>query len=386
MVAAGLLCKGGRKSFHLPLQLQQLLRQRAVLPHPGAHLFHPFKVHHLQRRKGSVRVGGVEEAQLVALLGGLVLRQAAEGALFGGADHDIKDRLPAAQLHPAHGGHGLCTQTLRREGHELALAALPGDTEHPLLVVELPHQLNDKVALPCKGTVGALEHIPAQLAARLLQGGDGTGSGHAAGGAALRQVAVAADLLQFLDAAVAVAQAVALQASRLQRTEAFLVQAAHNVHDVPAQVGKLLLVHPSGIAEHIPLAGGQQHVLVHGVVHLINGILAVLHHVDVAEPGRGILLHEQRVEHKGILAVVVQSARRQRRVVLAGIQHHAVAKLAVVQTQFAVLVRALIVPVHHHALVGGGLAILVDVPGHVHHPGGVPCQLRVLRGQPGSVL
>ena len=49
----------------------------------------------------------------------------------------------------------------------------------------------------------------------------------------------------------------------------------------------------------------EQHVLVHGVVHLINGILAVLHHVDVAEPGGRILFHEQRVEHKGVLAVVV---------------------------------------------------------------------------------
>ena len=158
------------------------------------------------------------------------------------------------------------------------------------------------------------------------------------------------------------------------------------MHDVPAQVGQLLLVHPGGVAEHIPLAGRQQHVLVHGVVHFVNGVLAVLHHVDVAEPGGRILLHEQRVEHKGILAVVVQSARRQRRVVLAGIQHHAVAQLAVMQPQFAVLVRALIVPVHHHALVGGGLAVLVDVPGHVHHTGGVPCQLWILRGQPGGVL
>ena len=158
------------------------------------------------------------------------------------------------------------------------------------------------------------------------------------------------------------------------------------MHDVPAQVGQLLLVHPGGIAEHIPLAGGQQHVLVHGVVHFVNGVLAVLHHVDVAEPGGRILLHEQWVEHKGVLAVVVQPARRQRRVVLAGIQHHAVAQLAVMQPQFAALVRALIVPVHHHALVGGGLAVLVDVPGHVHHTGGVPCQLWILRGQPGGVL
>ena len=84
--------------------------------------------------------------------------------------------------------------------------------------------------------------------------------------------------------------------------------------------------------------------------------------------------------------MVVQAARCQRRVVLAGIQHHAVAQLAVVQPQFAGFVRALIVPVHHHALVGGGLAIFVDVPGHIHHTGGVPCQLRVLRGQPGGVL
>ena len=84
----------------------------------------------------------------------------------------LEDTARLTAQYPQLTGHaaaGHRPQRLRREGHELALAALPGDAEHPLLVVELPHQLNNKVALPCKGTVGALEHIPAQLAARLLQ-------------------------------------------------------------------------------------------------------------------------------------------------------------------------------------------------------------------------
>ena len=158
------------------------------------------------------------------------------------------------------------------------------------------------------------------------------------------------------------------------------------MHDVPAEIGQLFLVHTRRVAEHIPLLCTQQHVLVHGMVHLVNGGLAVLHHIDVAKARRAVLLHEQRVKYKGVLPVVVQAAFCQRRVILAGVQHHAVAELAVVQHHAPRFIRALVVPVHHHALGAGVLPFIVDVPGHVQHAGGVSCQLRVLRAQPGRVL
>ncbi len=115
---------------------------------------------------------------------------------------------------------------------------------HPLLVVELAHQLDDEIALLCKSTVGALEHIAAEFAACLLQGRNGAGCGHTSGSAALRHVPVAADLLQLFNAALAVTQAVALQARRLQRTETVVVEPSHHMHDVPAEIGQLFLVRP----------------------------------------------------------------------------------------------------------------------------------------------
>ncbi len=63
---------------------------------------------------------------------------------------------------------GHSAQLLRAEGGILHPAALAGNAVHPLLVVELPHQLNDQVALLRKRPVRALQHVPAQLAARLL--------------------------------------------------------------------------------------------------------------------------------------------------------------------------------------------------------------------------
>ena len=54
------------------------------------------------------------------------------------------------------------------EGKVRHPAALAGNAVHPLLVVELSHQLNDQVALLRKRPVRALQHVPAQLAARLL--------------------------------------------------------------------------------------------------------------------------------------------------------------------------------------------------------------------------
>ena len=156
--------------------------------------------------------------------------------------------------------------------------------------------------------------------------------------------------------------------------------------DVPAEIRQLLLVDACRIAEHIALLGRQQNVLVHGMVHLVNGVLAVFHHIDVPKARGAVLLHEEHIEHKGILSVVIQAPVRQLRVILAGVQHNAVAELAVVQHPAARRVRALVVPIHHHALVRGVHAVLVDVAGYVQHPGGMACQLGILGRQLGSVL
>ena len=122
------------------------------------------------------------------------------------------------------------------------------------------------------------------------------------------------------------------------------------------------------------------------MVHLVDGGLAVLHHVDVAKARRAVLLHKQRVEHEGILPVVVEAPASQGRVVLAGVEHHPVAELTVVQHHAAIFIRAFIIPVHHDALGAGVLPGIVDVTGHVQHAGGAAFQLRVLRTQPGGVL
>ena len=158
------------------------------------------------------------------------------------------------------------------------------------------------------------------------------------------------------------------------------------MHDVPAEIGQLFLVDPCRVAEHVPLLCAQQHVLVHGMVHLVNGRLAVLHHIDVSKARRAVLLHKQRVKYKGVLSVVVQAPFCQRRVVLAGVQHHAVAELAVVQHHAATGIRPLIVPVHHHALGAGVLPFIVDVPGHIQHTGGAAPQLRIPGAQLGRIL
>ena len=145
--------------------------------------------------------------------------------------------------------------------------------------------------------------------------------------------------------------------------------------DVPRQVSQLFLIDARRVAQHIPLAGREQDVLVHGVVHLVDGGLALLHHIDVPEARRAVLFHEQRVEHKGILAVVVEASFGQRRVVLAGVEHHAVAELAVVQHAPALRRELFVVPVHHHALAVGVQPAVVEVVGHLQRAGAVALQL-----------
>ena len=145
--------------------------------------------------------------------------------------------------------------------------------------------------------------------------------------------------------------------------------------DIPGDIRQLVLVDARRVAQNIPLFGRQQHIFIHGVVHLVDGRLALLHHVDVAKSRRAVLFHEQRVEHERILAVIVESASGQRRVVLAGIEHNAVAEFAVVEQDPAVLVRLFIVPVHHHAFFAGVQPAVVEKARHIQHAGAVSLEL-----------
>ena len=288
----------------------------------------------------------------------------------------------STQLHAAHHAAGLGPELLAGERHELRLAGRPGDAVDPLFVVELPHQLDDEVTFLRKGPVGALQHVAAQLASGFLQGRNGRSRCQAARGAALAHIPVAADLLQLGHPRVPVADAVALQPRRLQRGQAAVPQRPGHVHDVPRPVRQLLFVHARRVAQQKAGLCRQLDVLVHGMVHLVDGGLGVLHHVDVPKPRRAVLFHEQRVEHERIQPVVVESPVGILRVVFAGVEHHPIAELAVVQQRFPFGPGLLVVPVHHHALVGGVDVLVVHVLCHFQCAAGVAVQL----GPPGFQL
>ena len=269
-----------------------------------------------------------------------------------------------AQLHAAHALHRLRPQHLSRELPVLRAALLAGDPVDAALVVELPHQVDDEVAFFCKGAIRALQHVPAQLRACFLQGRDGRGRRQAAGRAALIHVPVAADLLQLGHAVLLVCDGVGGQRSRLQLHKAPLVQPSRDMYHVLRRVQQLVLVHARRVRDKVAFLGRCQRVLVHGLRHPVDGVLRVLHHVDVSKARRAVLFHEERVEHKGIFSVVVEARLGHRRVVLAGVEHHAVAELAVMHHGLTAGLLPLIIPVHHHALFAGVDVLVADVLPH----------------------
>ena len=63
------------------------------------------------------------------------------------------------------------------------------------------------------------------------------------------------------------------------------------------------------------------------------------------------------------------------RVVLAGVEDDPVAELAVMQQRLPLRAGLFVVPIHHHALVGGGDVFVVDVLGHFQRAPGVAVHL-----------
>ena len=269
-----------------------------------------------------------------------------------------------AQLHAAHALHRLRPQHLAGKFPVLRAALLAGDPVDPLFVVELPHQVDDEVAFFCKGAVRALQHIPAELRACFLQRRNGRSSGQTAGRAALVHVPVSADLLQLCDAVLLVSDGVGGQRSGLQLHEAPLIQTAHQMYHVFCRVQQLVLVHARRVRDEVSLLGRRQRVLVHGLGHPVDGVLGVLHHVDVSESRRAVLFHKEWVEHEGIFSVVIETGLGHLRVVLTGVEHHAVAELAVMHHGLAAGLLPLVVPVHHHALFAGVDVLVTDVLPH----------------------
>ena len=136
------------------------------------------------------------------------------------------------------------------------------------------------------------------------------------------------------------------------------------MYHVLRRVQQLVLVHARRVRDKVAFLGGRQRVLVHGLGHPVDGVLGVLHHVDVPEARRAVLFHKERVEHKGVFSVVVEARLGHRRVVLAGVEHHAVAELAVMHHGLTAGLLPLVVPVHHHALFAGVDVLVADVLPH----------------------
>ena len=226
----------------------QLLEQCSILLHPVPYLLDALEVHHFQCRQGRVCIGGIEESQLVALLCRLILGQFAEGGLLGGRNGDIKDRLTASEYHTADHLSRCGPQLLPAELHKGILSGFAGNTEHPLFIVELPHQLDHEIALFGKGTICAFQHIAGEFAAGFLHGCNGGSGCHAAGGAALADVPVAGCLLHLFDPTVAVAHTVPRHGLHHKLLEVCFIQTAGTMHHILAEVCELFLIDARRIA------------------------------------------------------------------------------------------------------------------------------------------
>ena len=103
--------------------------------------------------------------------------------------------------------------------------------------------------------------VPAELAACLLHGGDGSSGGDAGHRAAGGYVPVAGDLLQFVDLPVNDLHIDAAQGLAADGQHAVLAQIPVHMDKVPGVVAVLLLVYRSVAADEVPGPGVCQQVL-----------------------------------------------------------------------------------------------------------------------------
>ena len=271
--------------------------------------------------------------------------------------------------------------------------------ELPGQLIELADQLDAQRHHVGKGLVPVVDHVAAQLAAALLQGGDG--------GAAVGHVPVACRLLHLADLVVQDRHIHAVQTARPDGRDGVAAQIAVGVDKGPRPVGVLVFVHRAVGADEEPGRGVGQRVFQDGLIHQVDLLLGALAQVDVAVAAGRPLLREQHVEHEGVFPVVVPAplghagaaghlphhgtaifvrAHQLRlgglnRVVLRGIQHRFPHVLAVLQYLSALHV-GVIVPVHHQRLVAGVHRVVIEIAaqGKITPPQ-LALQLGILRQQ-----
>ena len=229
----------------------------------------------------------------------------------------------------------------------------------------MPDQFNAQVIQLGKGPVAALNHVTGELAARLLQSGNGAGRRDAAAGAALGKIPVAAGLLYFLNFLGEQVGDQAVNSPDVYFPDAVLPQArAGNMDKVPVPVGKLLFVDGAVVPDKIALPGGHHGVAEHRLIQLVDIHLTVLHDVHIAKAGRGPFIGEQGVRHKGVLAVVIPAAFPEEGIIFAGKEHCVIDELAVMKQAVP-----LVVPVHHSGFFAGVHTVVIEVLAHFQSGG-----------------
>ena len=193
------------------------------------------KVHHFQRNERLTGQIGTEKAQPIEFLGLFVAAHLGKRTCLLGANLNVEGDVAIAPRQTA-------------EGQEYRLAVLAGDAHGAAVVVELTDELDDQRAHLGKGAITALDEVTAELAARLLQGGDGRGRGDTGIGAALSKITVAAGLLELLDLVLQMVCDERGQRFDLDLPEIVGVEPAGNVDEIAGKVGKFLLVDTARIA------------------------------------------------------------------------------------------------------------------------------------------
>ena len=256
------------------------------------------------------------------------------------------------------------------EGTLLQARPVVGDELHPLPVgetetagqaVELANEMDAQLHHIGEGLVAVVNHVAAQLTARFLQGGDGRSRRDTCRRAAVGHIAVSRRLLHLGDFVVQIGHIHPVQPRRLNGRNGIRAKIAVGVDERPRPVGVLVLVHRTIIADEEAGRGRRQRVLQNGLVHEVNLLLRTLAQIDVTVAAGRTLLGEEIVEHEGVLPVVVPASRRKLGVILRGVQHflpHELAKLH--------RVAEMVVPIHHHGLVGSVHRIVVEIAAEGH--------------------
>ena len=310
--------------------------------------FFPVEVHHVHAQQRRLGVPGVKEPGGIELQRHFVLAQPGVGALLLGRHGNVKQGNPGQPrqfvLHPH--------QPLIAVADELLRPAAAHNAEAPGQTIELANQLNDHQADFPESTVGSPVAVPAQLAACLLHGGNGTGSGDTGAGAAGGDVPVAGDLLQFIHLAVKHRQIHPAESGGLNGKNAVLSQAPLHMNEVLTQIGIFRLVDAAVAADKVPGTGIDQQIHENRLVAPVDVLLSALCHIDVAKAAGGALGAKQGVKDKGILPMVIPAPLSKAGLIFRGEQHVVPHKFAVMQ-HGAPALHPLVVPVHHSAFSRG---------------------------------